>query len=419
MAKNIVIVLAGGSGERLLALSARRAKPAVPFGGHYRIIDFTLSNCVNSGLSEIFVLTQYRPGSLMKHLEFGKPWHLGGNRSTLLVLQPHGASEGLSWYKGNADAVWQNLHLIQERTPKCVLILAGDHIYKMDYRPLIDFHRARGSALTVAVKRVNPSETPMLGTCVVDDGRILEFEEKSTNPKSNLASMGIYVFEPEALIAALKQDAEDERSSHDFGKDILPRIVRNGEAFAYEFAGYWRDVGTIDAYFEANMDLVGIKPAIDLDDGEWPILSRFPDQPAAYLSQTSSVTTSLVCDGATVEGKVEQSIISPGVVVEPGAVVRNSIVLHNTRIQTGAKVNLSIVDKNSVIGSDSKVGSGIDFTPNRRYPSLLTSGITLIGKGSYIPDGSTIGRNCVVEIERPKPGPLRIPSGTWFNNSQS
>jgi len=409
MAKDLVIVLAGGSGERLLLLSARRAKPAVPFGGHYRIIDFALSNCVNCGLDEIFVLTQYRPASLMRHLEFGKPWHLDGLNSTMLVLQPHGASDGLSWYKGNADAVWQNLHLIEERKPRVVLILAGDHIYKMDYRPLIEFHLASRAGVTVAIKRVNPSETSMLGTCVLDDdGRIIEFEEKSANPRSNLASMGIYVFNPEILIETLTKDADNPGSNHDFGRNIIPRLVSAGKAYGYEFEGYWRDVGTIDSYFEANMDLLSADAAIDLGDRDWPIITRFEENPPAHFGDRGEIADSLVCEGAVIEGKVVQSIISPDVVVEDGAVVRNSIVMAGSRVERGAKLHLAIVDKHCVIGADSKVGSGVDFTPNLKHP-ILKSGITVIGRGTVIPPGSTTGRNCLVAGLRTEP--VTVPSG--------
>ncbi len=352
----------------------------------------------------------------MKHLEFGKPWHLGGLRSTMLVLQPRGASDGMNWYKGNADAVWQNIHVVEERKPRAVLILAGDHIYKMDYRPLLEFHQASRAALTVAVKRVNQTETSMLGTCTLDnEQRIVEFEEKSSNPKSNLASMGIYVFEPEALKESLTRDADNETSTHDFGKDIIPWLVNQGKAFAYEFKGYWRDVGTIDSYFEANMDLLSGDPGIDLADPDWPILTSFDDNPPAHFAECSTVVDSLVCDGAIIMGRVEHSIISPGVVVESDAIVRNSIVFADCRIEQGAKLHLTIVDKNSLIGANSKVGSSVDFTPNRYHASILRSGITIIGRGTCIPPESTIGRNCVVAIAAATEGPLRVPSGTYLD----
>lgn len=412
MAKDLVIVLAGGAGERLLLLSEERAKPAVPFGGHYRIIDFTLSNCVNSGLFEIYMLTQYMPRSLMLHLDHGKPWHLGGLGTNLVVLQPHHGAEGLKWYLGTADAVWRNIHLVHEHSPRNVLILAGDHIYKMDYRPMLEFHRSKKALLTIGVKAVDPSQAILFGTCRLDqDGRIVEFVEKSSKPATNLASMGIYVFDPDALVNCLEEDSKDSTSNHDFGKNIVPKMVTSGRVYGYLFSGYWQDVGTVDTYFEANMDLISQNPTIDLEDAAWPIYTKFDDCPPAIFGQECKIRQSIICEGSVIEGTVEKSLISPGVVVERDAVVRDSIIFRNSRIRRGAKVNLAIIDEDVEIGAESRIGSGIDFTPNHDYPTILRSGITMIGKSSIIPEGSRIGRNCLISMKKPGPNQLDIPSG--------
>jgi glucose-1-phosphate adenylyltransferase len=413
MAKDLVIVLAGGTGKRLLLLSEHRAKPAVPFGGIYRIVDFALSNCVNSGLYNIFVLSQYRPRSLMRHLNFGNPWDLNRLNAGMVILQPHVGTGGSSWYQGNADAVRQNIHLIEERSPEAVLILAGDHIYKMDYRPLIEFHKQRRADLTVAVKKVRQEVTTQFGTCVLDkDKRITEFEEKPRIPKSNLASMGIYVFSRRALFDCLVSDAHDAESSHDFGRDIVPTLLERSRVYGYEFRGYWQDVGTVSTYFESNMALLEQDSPIDLSNTDWPILTRFEDLPPASILGSSDVSDSLICDGCVIDGTVESSIISPGVIVESNAVVRNSILLAGCRVQSGASVNLAIVDKYTTIGENALIGSGIDFTPNREHPAILDHGVTLVGRGSRIPPDSTIGRNCLVSVSAPDDQAITVASGS-------
>ncbi|MGQ9602728.1 MAG: glucose-1-phosphate adenylyltransferase family protein [bacterium] len=412
MAKDLVIVLAGGAGERLLLLSEERAKPAVPFAGHYRIIDFTLSNCVNSGLFEIFMLTQYMARSLLLHLDHGKPWHLGGLGTNLVVLQPHHGAGGLKWYLGTADAVWRNIYLVHEHSPRNVLILAGDHIYKMDYRPMLEFHRNKKALLTVGVKAVDPSQATLFGTCRLDeDARIVEFVEKSSKPSTNLASMGIYVFDPDALESYLEEDSQDWTSSHDFGKNIVPKMIASGRVYGYLFSGYWQDVGTVETYFEANMSLISHSPPIDLDDPTWRIYTKFDENPPAKFGSNCKVRQSIICDGALIQGTVEKSMISPGVVVEEDAVVRDSIILRNSRIRRGAKINLAIVDEKVEIGAGATIGSGIDFSPNIDYPGILRSGITMIGKSSIIPQGSRIGRNCLINLKKSCDNPLDIPSG--------
>lgn len=415
MAKDLVIVLAGGAGKRLLLLSERRAKPAVPFGGIYRIIDFPLSNCVNSGLNHVFVLSQYLPRSLWRHLNFGKPWDLDRQNSEMMILQPYVGSSESKWYQGNADAVYQNLHFIQERSPEAVLILGGDHVYKMDYRPLIEFHKERRADVTVAVKRVRPEETTKFGTCLLDEDRqIVKFEEKSRNPRSNLASMGIYVFSTEALVDCLIKDARNANSTHDFGRDIVSWVYEERRVFGYEFKGYWQDVGTIGTYFESNMELLRPNPALELDDPDWPLVTNFEDLPPARLLGSGCVSESMICDGAVINGTVESSIVSPSVVVEEGAVIRNSIVFAGCTVSARAKINLAIVDKNTSVGSDAKIGFGVDFRPNEDHPSMMASGVTVIGRGSTIPAESVIGRNCLVHTPRGVDGPLRVESGKTF-----
>ncbi len=410
MAKDLVIILAGGSGKRLLLLSAHRAKPAVPYAGTYRIIDFALSNCVNSGLRQVFVLSQYEPRSLWKHLDFGNPWDLTGRGGEVVILQPYIGNVERRWYEGSADAVRRNLHFIEERDPESVLILGGDHVYRMDYRLLLDFHKQKNADLTVAVTRVPPEEAVKFGTCVLDDDkRISQFEEKASSPRSTLASMGIYVFDFKVLAEALQE--EDAATAHDFGRDIVPKLIRRGRVYGYEFRGYWRDVGTIASYFESSMALLSQEPPVDLHDPEWPILTKSEDLPPARVLEGSRVEDSLISDGCVIEGTVESSIISPGVVVERGAVVRNSIVFAACSIAPQSRVNLAILDRNTVVAENSKVGFGVNFTPNHAHPVILDSGITITGKDTFLPPGSIIGRNCLVQTSPDITEPIEVESG--------
>ena len=410
MGKNLVIILAGGAGERLLLLSEHRAKPAVPFCGSYRIIDFALSNCANSGLKDIFVLSQYRPHSLARHIDSGRAWGLDGAGGGIVILQPYVGTES-RWYSGNADAVYQNLHFIEERSADNILILGGDHVYSMDYGPLLDFHRENNADLTVSVKRVRPEDTHKFGTCVLDpERRILEFVEKSPDTGSNLASMGIYVFKNELLSACLEADYQNPSSSHDFGKDIIPALIGNRRVFAYEFDGYWEDVGTINTYYEVNMKMLGASPPVDLESRDWRINTTYCDLPPARIAAGSTLSEAMVGEGSRVSGTVEHSLLGPEVVVEEGAVVRDSIVLPGCSVGRGAKVNLAILDKHCVVGEGAKIGYGVDFTPNEAHPAVMQSGITLVGRGIRIPENAVIGRNCLVGSQ--KPDDLRnVPSG--------
>jgi glucose-1-phosphate adenylyltransferase len=408
--KNLAIILAGGSGERLLLLSEHRAKPAVPFCGAYRIIDFALSNCANSGLHDIFVLSQYRPHSLVRHIGSGRAWNLDRDDGGIVILQPYVGSDS-RWYSGNADAVLQNLHFIEERSSESVLILGGDHIYAMDYRPLLEFHREKKADLTVSVKHVRPEATHKFGTCVIDgEERIVEFEEKARAASSNLASMGIYVFRTELLSACLSADSRNPGSSHDFGRDILPEIISDRRVFAYEFDGYWEDVGTINTYYEANMQMLSVSPPVDLDSDSWRVKTNYEDLPPARISGRSILNEAMIGDGSQVSGTVEHSLIGPEVTVEEGAVVRDSIVLPGCTIGRNAKVNLAILDKHCVIGKGAMIGYGVDFTPNEAHPGVMRSGITLVGRGIHVPAGAVIGRNCLVGSSKPEEL-LKIPSG--------
>jgi glucose-1-phosphate adenylyltransferase len=408
--KNLVIILAGGAGERLLLLSEHRAKPAVPFCGPYRIIDFALSNCANSGLHDIFVLSQYRPHSLARHIGSGRAWNLDRDEGGIVMLQPYVGTES-RWYSGNADAVFQNLHFIEERSAENVLILGGDHVYTMDYRPMLEFHRERKADLTVGVKQVRREDTRKFGTCVADDeGRIKEFVEKAPNAPSNLASMGIYVFRSELLSSCLPEDYRNPASSHDFGMDIIPALIDRRRVFAYEFDGFWEDVGTINTYYEVNMKMLGESPPVDLDSHTWRVKTNYADLPPARISGSSTLSEAMVGDGSLIEGTVEHSHIGPEVIVEEGAVVRDSIILPGCKIGRGAKVNLAILDKLCAVGEGARIGYGVDFTPNEAYPAVMKSGITLVGRGVKVPPSAVIGRNCIVGSSKPEEL-MQVPSG--------
>ena len=329
MARSVLtLILAGGEGERLSVLSQVRAKPGVPFGGKYRIIDFALSNVVNSGLTDVGILTQYAPRSLIDHIGVGRPWDLDRSRGGVSLLQPYvGRGRKREWYRGTADAVLQNLDYIEDRDPELVLILAGDHVYKMDYRPFIALHRARDADLTVAVRRVPLADANRFGILELgDEGRVTRFVEKPSNPTSNLVSMGVYAFR----WPLLREMLSDERL--DFGRDVLPSMVGSGQRVnAYEYAGYWQDIGTVDAYWQASMDLLTEKPPIDLYETGWLIYTRSEERAPARIGPDARVSRSMVSHGCQIDGTVERSILSPGVRVGPGAIVRESIVMFDTR----------------------------------------------------------------------------------------
>jgi len=393
----VALILAGGRGDRLSILSEERAKPAVIFGGKYRIIDFTLSNCVNSGLYRVGLLTQYRPRSLQDHIGIGMPWDLDRKGGGVFFLQPYMGREPGQWYQGTADAVFQNLNFVEEAKAQTVLVLAGDHVYRMRYEEMLEFHKQKGADCTVAVTSVPMGEVSRFGTVVLDDGgRVVSFEEKVSRPKTNLASMGIYVFTKAALVRRLNEDRENPASSHDFGRDILPWMVKQDKVYAYRTAAYWVDVGTIESYFQANMDLIAEAPRLDLYDRDHPFFTKEQNRPPAKTGPLAQATRSLVGEGCVIHGIVRNSILSPGVRVDSGAIVEDSIIFDDTWVAAGARVHRSIVDKEVNVGPQARVGWGDDYTPNREEPHHLASGITIVGKRAQIPAGATIGRNCKI-----------------------
>ncbi|MGC8777820.1 MAG: glucose-1-phosphate adenylyltransferase [Candidatus Caldatribacteriaceae bacterium] len=389
------MILAGGEGRRLDILSEKRAKPAVPFGGKYRIIDFCLSNCVHSDIYCIGVLTQYNPRSLNDHIRTGKAWDLDRVKGGIFLLQPYISDVLTNWYRGTADAIYQNLNFISERDPELVLILSGDHIYKMDYRVLIDFHRKNKADLTISVIEVPWEEAHRFGVLSVSEGdRVVDFEEKPARPRSNLASMGIYVFHREVLEEEVRKESQREQTSFDFGKDVIPRMIGNRRVFAFRFHGYWKDVGTLDAYWEANMELLKPNPPIDLYEEKWPIYTPLEDRPPVKLGREAVVENSVLGSGTIVNGRVVNSILFNGVYVSEGAEIKDSIVMDDAVIEHKVFLDRVIVDKMVVIGREAFIGYGEDFTPNRKFPQMLQSGLTVIGKNTRIPPRTIIGRNC-------------------------
>jgi glucose-1-phosphate adenylyltransferase len=393
----IAMILAGGEGTRLTVLSEKRAKPAVPFAGKFRIIDFTLSNCVNSGLYTVGVLTQYQPHSLNEHIGIGKPWDLDRGRGGVRLLQPYQHRRGQNWYAGTADAIYQNMNFVENQRADVVLVLSGDHIYKMDYTPMLRYHQETGADLTIAVMPVPLDETHRFGIMDVDaEGRITAFYEKPTEPRGNLASMGIYIFNTHVLERRLV-DEETGQSRADFGKHVIPAMLEAGDnVLAYTFEGYWVDVGTIDAYWSTSLELLQPNPALDLYTDRWPIHTRSEEQPAVKLGPQSKVHGSMVSNGCIVRGTVTNSVLSPGVYVSPGAIVKDSVVMNDTWIGPGALLDNVVIDKEVIIGSGAVVGTGDPAVANEKLPDRLASGISVLGKGARIPDGASIGRNVLI-----------------------
>jgi glucose-1-phosphate adenylyltransferase len=415
--KTRAVILAGGEGSRLGVLTAKRTKPAVPFAGKYRIIDFTLSNCINSGIYDVAVLTQYRPHSLNAHIGIGKPWDLDRQRGGVVLRQPYqGSSADLDWYRGTADAVYRNLDYVQEHNPDLVLILAGDHIYKMDYRPMLEYHQEKGADLTVAVMNVLLEETDRFGIMTVNRNmRVVEFTEKPKNrDKGTLASMGIYIFSTDVLLRRLSEGTP-ESPRIDFGKDVIPSMIAADKVYAYPFEGYWVDVGTIQSYWETNLALTNPNGngALNLHDSNWIIHTRSEERPPVKLGPQAQVANSLISNGCVIRGQVERSVLSPGVYVSPGALVRESVIINDTWIGPGAVLDRVIIDENAVIGAGTFLGYGDDMTPNRQMPDRLSTGITVVGAGAHIPGGLTIGRNVLIRSDQQEgdfPGP-EIASG--------
>jgi glucose-1-phosphate adenylyltransferase len=393
------VILAGGEGSRLGVLTEKRAKPAVPFAGKYRIIDFTLSNCVNSGISDIMILTQYRPHSLNEHIASGRPWDLDRTfTGGIQIYQPYRGRSATDWYRGTADAIAQNLSFVERGSPDLVLVLSGDHIYKMNYGWLIAYHIEKQADVTIATLNVSREEATRMGILAADaEGRVTQFVEKPADPPGTLASMGIYVFGRSMLAQVLTEDSKRRDSSHDFGKDIIPRMVTGGlRCYAYPFQGYWVDVGTVEAYWQTQMDLLKSPPPLDLNDRAWIVHTRSEERPPVSIAAGATVKDSMITDGCVVSAgaRVEKSILSPGVFVGPNAVIRESVVLTDTWIDSGARVMRAIVDKSVRIGRRARVGTVA--AGEKRTEGL---GITTIGKNAELPDGVTVKRGAVVRTD--------------------
>jgi len=387
----MALILAGGEGERLSILSSVRAKPAVPFGGKYRIIDFTLSNCVNSDISDVLVLTQYNPRSLNDHIGLGRPWDLDRSKGGVKLLQPYIArGKVLQWYRGTADAVLRNMNVLEHSDADTFVILAGDHIYKMDYQPFVAAHRRRNADVTIAVRRVPLADATRMGILALDDSdRVVDWQEKPKQPKSDLASMGVYVFSKRALRRWLSEDLVD------FGGNVIPAMLDGGaRVFGYRFSGYWQDVGTIQSYWETSLALLEDRPELDLYDTEWVIHTKSEERAPAKVGATAQIHRSMISHGCVIDGTVVNSVLSPGVRVDVGAVVRDSIVMFDSVIRAGAVVDRAILDKEVVVGQGAIVGEGpYDGPPNKQEPQRLNTGITVVGKQSIVPRGARLGRN--------------------------
>ena len=387
--KCVAMLLAGGQGSRLYALTSNIAKPAVSFGGKYRIIDFPLSNCVNSGIDTVGVLTQYQPLILNSYIGNGQPWDLDRTFGGVHTLPPYQGKNSSDWYKGTANAIYQNLRFINQYNPDYVLILSGDHIYKMNYSLMVNYHILNGADCTIAAIDVPIEEASRFGILNTnEDGSIYEFEEKPKKPKSTLASMGIYVFSTKKLQKYLEEDSQNPDSSNDFGKDILPKMLSCGEKMmAYRFEGYWKDVGTIESLYEANMDLLGDSPKFDVGDSNWKIQSRSPLAPPQYIGDGAKVDNSIIMSGCEIYGSVENSVLGSDVIVKKGAVIKNSIIMGDVVVNENATIEYSIIDENTIIGKNAKIG---DIKESKK-------GIALLGRGITVADGVSVEGGAIID----------------------
>ena len=395
----IAMLLAGGQGSRLYALTRDIAKPAVPFGGKYRIIDFPLSNCVNSGIDTVGVLTQYQPLQLNEYLGNGQPWDLDRIHGGVYVLPPYQKIANSDWYTGTANAIYQNINFINRYAPEYVVILSGDHIYKMDYSKMLEFHKEKQADCTIAVMEVPWEEASRFGIMACDeDKKIYEFAEKPKEPKSNLASMGIYIFTWSKLKKYLEEDEANPESENDFGKNVIPAMLQNGERmYAYAFQGYWKDVGTIDSLWEANMDLLDPNVPLDLYDDAWKIYARNPVMPPQYVAEGAVTQNSMISEGCIVEGDVDFSILCAGVTVEKGAVVHDSIIMPGSVIKAGAVVEYSIVAENVVVGENAQVGDRPENIEDK-----ANWGVTVIAKGIHIGKNAKVPAKAMIEKDVPE-----------------
>ncbi len=392
----VAMLLAGGQGSRLGVLTRNLAKPAVPYGGKYRIIDFPLSNCVNSGIETVGVLTQYQPLELNEYIGSGQPWDLDSMYGGVHVLPPYQRGKQSDWYKGTPNAIYQNIRFIDRYNPEYVVVLSGDHIYKMDYAKMIAFHKEKKADCTIAVIEVPMEEASRFGILnTYEDGTIYEFDEKPAVPKSNKASMGIYVFTWSKMRKYLEEDEADPNSSNDFGKNVLPAMLNAGEKMvAYQFSGYWKDVGTIESLWESNMDLLNPNIPMDLSDESWKIYSRNPAMPPHYIASTAKVQNSLISEGCNVYGDVDFSVLFAGVYVAPGAVVKDSIVMPGARIEEGAVVQYAIVAENCVVSADCKIGARPEDIENKDE-----WGVAVLGAGCVLEPGTVVPPKAMIDAE--------------------
>ncbi len=395
--KCVAMLLAGGQGSRLYALTSKIAKPAVSFGGKYRIIDFPLSNCVNSGIDTVGVLTQYQPLLLNSYIGNGQPWDLDRTFGGVHTLPPYQGKQSSDWYKGTANAIYQNLRFINQYDPDYVLVLSGDHIYKMNYALMLNYHILNDADCTIASLEVPLEEASRFGILNTNpDGTIYEFEEKPKKPKSTLASMGIYIFSAKKLQKYLEEDAQNPNSSNDFGKDILPTMLAKGEKMmAYRFEGYWKDVGTIDSLFDANMDLLGDNPKFDVSDNSWKIQSRNPLAPPQYIGEGSKTNNSIIMSGCEIFGDVENSVLSSDVTIKRGAVVKNSVIMSGVTVEEGAVIEYSIIDEGCIVGKNAKVG-----TPQSEGKGIAVLGANVtVSEGSVVEGGKIIDKDADLEVK--------------------
>ncbi|HSG41942.1 MAG TPA: glucose-1-phosphate adenylyltransferase [Anaerolineales bacterium] len=402
--KTRAVILAGGEGSRLSVLTVKRTKPAVPFAGKYRIIDFALSNCVNSGIVDVMILAQYRPQSLVEHIGSGAPWDLNRDfTGGVKILTPYKARNDSDWYAGTADAVQQNFGFIKKNSPDHVLILSGDHIYTMDYEPMISFHMDHQADLTVGTIRVPKEEASRFGILAIDKNyKVESFVEKPSDPPSSLANMGVYLFNRELLDRVLWEDRRDESSSHDFGKDIIPKLIKEkANVRAFPYTGYWMDVGTIESYWQSQMDLLSPSPPLKLYNRDWLIYTRTEERPPARMPANASIYASMICHGSFIEkdAQVESSVLSPGVIVRPGAIVRESVILTDCVIESGAVVERAVLDKRVHVKENARIGWGVADQNIR---------IALVGKNSVVPanyviePGAEVGTD-IVESDYDEP----------------
>ncbi len=391
----IAMLLAGGQGSRLGILTADMAKPAVSYGGKYRIIDFPLSNCINSGVDTVGVLTQYQPLALNTHIGIGIPWDLDRNIGGVSILPPYEKSDNAEWYTGTANAIYQNLRYMETYNPEYVLILGGDHIYKMDYEMLLDFHKSNNADITLATYPVSWEEASRFGLVITDENKqVIDFEEKPPKPRSNLASMGIYIFTWKVLRDALIELSE--QPGCDFGKHIIPYCHKNGaRIFAYEYNGYWKDVGTLAAYWESNMELIDLVPEFNLYEEFWRIYTKSTEIPPQYIASSGVVSRSIVGEGCEIYGEVYNSVISPGVIIEEGAVISDSIIMNKCYIGRNSKLYKVIMAENAHVGNNCELGVG-EEKENKSHPNIYCNGLVTLGEGTVIPDNVRIGKNTVI-----------------------